>query len=39
MPLVRVFCFQGCKSGAKWSTLIAEIPRGEETGNLEVRPN
>jgi len=32
------FCFQGCKSGAKWSTLIAEIPRGEETGNLEVRP-
>ncbi|WP_407521737.1 GMC family oxidoreductase [Methylobacterium oryzisoli] len=33
------FCFQGCKSGAKWSTLIAEIPRGEETGNLEVRPN
>lgn len=33
------FCFQGCKSGAKWSTLIAEIPKGEETGNLEVRPN
>ncbi|MGY2049018.1 GMC family oxidoreductase [Methylobacterium sp. JK268] len=33
------FCFQGCKSGAKWSTLIAEIPRGEDTGNLEVRPN
>ncbi|GAB4071442.1 GMC family oxidoreductase [Ancylobacter sonchi] len=32
------FCFQGCKSGAKWSTLIAEIPRGEDTGNLEVRP-
>jgi choline dehydrogenase-like flavoprotein len=32
------FCFQGCKSGAKWSTLIAEIPKGEETGNLEVRP-
>jgi choline dehydrogenase-like flavoprotein len=31
------FCFQGCKSGAKWSTLIAEIPRGEATGNLEVR--
>ena len=22
------FCFQGCKSGAKWSTLIAEIPKG-----------
>ena len=33
------FCFQGCKSGAKWSTLYAEIPRGEDTGNLEVRPN
>jgi choline dehydrogenase-like flavoprotein len=32
------FCFQGCKSGAKWSTLIAEIPKGEATGNLEVRP-
>jgi len=32
------FCFQGCKSGAKWSTLIAEIPRGEDSGNLEVRP-
>ncbi|MCK0198433.1 GMC family oxidoreductase [Ancylobacter sp. 6x-1] len=31
------FCFQGCKSGAKWSTLIAEIPVGEDTGNLEVR--
>ena len=33
------FCFQGCKSGAKWSTLISEIPKGEETGKLEVRPN
>jgi choline dehydrogenase-like flavoprotein len=33
------FCFQGCKSGAKWSTLYAEIPRGEDTGKLEVRPN
>ena len=32
------FCFQGCKSGAKWSTLVAEIPRGEATGKLEVRP-
>ncbi|TFZ54892.1 GMC family oxidoreductase [Methylorubrum sp. Q1] len=31
------FCFQGCKSGAKWSTLIAEIPKGEATGRLEVR--
>jgi choline dehydrogenase-like flavoprotein len=33
------FCFQGCKSGAKWSTLYTEIPKGESTGNLEVRPN
>jgi choline dehydrogenase-like flavoprotein len=33
------FCFQGCKSGAKWSTLISEIPKGEATGKLEVRPN
>jgi choline dehydrogenase-like flavoprotein len=32
------FCFQGCKSGAKWSTLYTEIPKGEETGHLEVRP-
>ncbi|MGG5819720.1 GMC family oxidoreductase [Falsiroseomonas sp. HW251] len=31
------FCFQGCKMGAKWSTLYTEIPRGEETGRLEVR--
>lgn len=31
------FCFQGCKMGAKWSTLYAEIPKGEATGNLEVR--
>jgi choline dehydrogenase-like flavoprotein len=32
------FCFQGCKSGAKWSTLYAELPKGEATGRLEVRP-
>ncbi len=32
------FCFQGCKSGAKWSTLVSEIPNGEATGNMEVRP-
>ena len=31
------FCFQGCKWGAKWSTAYTDIPRGEETGNLEVR--
>src|SRR6204780_2173471 len=33
------FCFQGCKSGAKWSTLYTEIPKGEATGKLEVRPD
>ena len=33
------FCFQGCKFGAKWSTLYAEIPKGEATGKLEVRPS
>ncbi|HET6160723.1 MAG TPA: GMC family oxidoreductase [Dongiaceae bacterium] len=33
------FCFQGCRSGAKWSTLYTEIPKGEATGKLEVRPN
>ena len=31
------FCFQGCKMGAKWSTAYTEIPKGEATGNLEVR--
>jgi len=32
------FCFQGCKTGAKWSTLYVDIPKGEATGKLEVRP-
>ena len=32
------FCFQGCKSGAKWSTLYTEIPKAEATGNFELRP-
>ena len=32
------FCFQGIRSNAKWSTLNTEIPKGEATGNLEVRP-
>ncbi|MCH7794138.1 MAG: GMC family oxidoreductase [Proteobacteria bacterium] len=31
------FCFQGCKSGAKWSTLYTEVPAAEETGNLDLR--
>ena len=32
------FCFQGCKSGAKWSTLYTELPRAEATGKLDLRP-
>jgi choline dehydrogenase-like flavoprotein len=31
------FCVQGCKIGAKWSTLYTEIPRAEATGNLDLR--
>ncbi len=31
------FCFQGCKMGAKWSTLYTEIPAAEATGNLDLR--
>ncbi len=31
------FCFQGCKSNAKWSTLVSEIPKAEETGKLDLR--
>ncbi len=31
------FCFQGCKSGAKWSTLYTEIPAAEATGKYELR--
>ena len=32
------FCQQGCKSGAKWSTMNSEIPKAEATGRCEVRP-
>ena len=32
------FCSQGCKTGAKWSTLITEIPAAEATGRLDLRP-
>ena len=32
------FCFQGCRMGAKWSTLYTEIPKAEATGNFELRP-
>ncbi len=31
------FCFQGCKSGAKWSTLNSEIPAAEATDHFELR--
>jgi choline dehydrogenase-like flavoprotein len=31
------FCFQGCKSGAKWSTLYTEIPAADKTGKLDLR--
>ena len=31
------FCFQGCKSGAKWSTLYTEIPKAAATGRLDLR--
>jgi choline dehydrogenase-like flavoprotein len=31
------FCVQGCKMGAKWSTLYTEIPRAEATGQLDLR--
>jgi choline dehydrogenase-like flavoprotein len=32
------FCIQGCKFGAKWSTLYTEIPKALETGRVELRP-
>jgi len=33
------FNFQGDKSGAKWSTLVSEIPKALATGKLDLRPN
>ncbi|MBU1211593.1 MAG: GMC family oxidoreductase [Alphaproteobacteria bacterium] len=33
------FCMQGCKIGAKWSTLYTELPRAVDTGNCEIRTN
>ncbi len=33
------FCAQGCASGAKWSTLYADIPKAEASGRCEVRAN
>ena len=32
------FCFQGCKSGAKWSTLYTEIPKERRPANLRYAP-
>ena len=31
------FNFQGDKQGSKWSTLVAELPKAEATGNLDLR--
>lgn len=35
---VNGFCMQGCRIGAKWSTMYTEIPKAESTGLVEVRP-
>ena len=32
------FNFQGDKQGSKWSTLVAELPKAEATGKLDLRP-
>jgi choline dehydrogenase-like flavoprotein len=32
------FNFQGDKNRSKWSTLVAEIPKAEATGRLDLRP-
>ena len=32
------FCMSGCAIGAKWSTLYTEIPKAENTGRFEIRP-
>ena len=31
------FCFQGCRIGAKWTTLYSEVPKAEKTGHFELR--
>ena len=31
------FCHEGCRIGAKWSTLYAEIPKAEATDRFELR--
>lgn len=35
----RGFCFQGCRFGAKWSTLYTELPAAAATGHMELRSN
>jgi choline dehydrogenase-like flavoprotein len=35
----RGYCFQGCRNEAKWSSLYEAIPKAEETGWLDLRPN
>ena len=37
MCIQQGFCVQGCKTGAKWSTLYTEIPSAEATGKLDLR--
>ena len=37
MCIQQGFCVQGCKTGAKWSTLYTEIPKAEATGHLDLR--
>ena len=32
------FCTSGCVVKAKWSTLYTEIPKAEQTGHFELRP-
>ena len=32
------FCSSGCATGAKWCTLYTEIPKAEQTGHFELRP-
>lgn len=32
------FNFQGDKNGSKWSTLVSELPKAGQTGNLDLRP-
>lgn len=33
------FCMQGCAIGAKWSTMVTELPQAEDSGLCEIRTN